>query len=299
MNDERKIWLNGEIIPWDDANVHITSHGFSRASAIFDFGAFYDRPGGPAIFRLAEHAARLKKTASLLGLNLAQSLDQVSEGILAACRASGYKNGFFKIMAYLTGDGTFALVLDDPMDLAVFALSTEGMEAQLAKPVSACIVSWRKSHPATIPVEAKACANYLNSMLARRAATERGYDMGLMLDTQGYVAEGSIEGFYMVKDGRLKTAPLGGILASISRQTILDAASSVGVEIEEVRFTPETLMTADELFFTATPYRVKAVHNFEGREMNAPGPVSQKLLDFFDGIFSGRDDRFEEWFTPL
>ena len=103
----------------------------------------------------------------------------------------------------------------------------------------------------------------------------------------------------MVKDGRLKTAPLGGVLASISRQTVLDAVPHLGLEVEEVLFTPEALMLSDELFFTGTPYRVKPVHNFEGRKMTAPGPVSQKLLDFFDGIFSGRDDRFEDWFTTF
>ena len=298
MSDERKIWLNGKIIPWAEGTVHIASHGFSRASAIFDFAAVYHRRGVSSLFRLDVHIQRLMNTARLLGLNLNRSPEELAEAVREACRANHLKEGFVKIMAYLSGDGTLSLVLDDPLDLAIFTLDPGDMK-ELTQPISACLVGWRKIHPATVPVEAKACSNYLNSMLARRTAVERGYDIGLMLDTEGYVAEGSIESFFIVEKGRLKTAPLGTILSSVSRKTLIDLAPHAGVEIVEERFTPAALISAEEMFFAGTPYRVKPIWKFESRELEAPGPVSRKMQAYFEGIVSGENEGFENWFTPL
>ncbi|UCF90117.1 MAG: aminotransferase class IV [Desulfobacterales bacterium] len=301
MRDQRQVWLNGQLIPWENATVHILSHGFSRGSAIFEVFGIHPLPAGPAAFRLDLHLRRFARTAQLLGMELAQSQEELAQAVAETVRANKMDNGFIKMVAYYGLEAFATLVPGVKLDLSVFAVpASADLGLDLSKPISACISKWRKIHPETVPVAAKAASNYLNGMLARQDALRRGFDVGLMMDTHGFMAEGSIEAFFMAKNGVLLTPPLGRILASVSRQSVLDAARVVGIEAHEKALRPEELLEADEIFTSATPFKVLPVGRIEDRKLDdAPGPVSRGLIQLMDAIVAGRDERFKDWLQPL
>ncbi len=304
MLSQRKVWLNGRMIPWDQATAHIMSHSFSRGSAIFEVFGFHDTVAGPAIFRLDEHFKRLWRSAELLNMTLPQTKAELERAVMETIKINGLVQGFVKIVVFY---GQMAFVILPPaqkLDVAVFAMDpvqdTGGVDLDLTQPVKACLCKWRKLHPDTVPTAAKAAANYLNAMLARQEAVARGFDLGFMLDVEGYLAEGSIESIFVVKDGRLKTPPLDRILASISRLSVLQAAEAAGLKAQERLMRPKELMEADEIFASATPYRVLPVGQMEDRLLaDAPGPVSRQLAQLLDDICAGRDERFKKWLFPV
>ena len=301
MAAERKVWLNGELIPWENATVHILSHGFSRGSAIFEVFGVHPSPNGPVAFRMDMHFRRFYRTAELLGMEIAQPAEELAQAVKETVRVNGIDHGFVKIVAYYGLEAFATLVPDVKLDMSIFAISLDAdLGLDLTKPISACISKWRKNHPASVPVESKSAANYLNGMLARQDAYRRGFDVGLMLDTHGFVAEGSIEAVFIVKNGAIRTPPLGRILASVSRQSVLDTAAVIGLEVVENAIKPEELLEADEIFTSATPFKVVPVGRIEDRILeNAPGPVSLKLRQALDEICAGRDERFKNWLQPL
>ena len=301
MAVERKVWLNGEFIGWENATVHILSHGFSRGSAIFEVFGVHPSPNGPVAFRMDLHFRRFYRTAELLGMEIVQSAEELEQAVKETVRVNGIEHGFVKIVAYYGLEGFATLVPDVKLDMSIFAIPLDAdLGLDLTKPISACISKWRKIHPDSVPVESKSASNYLNGMLARQDAYRRGFDVGLMLDIQGFVAEGSIEAVFMVKNGALCTPPLGQILPSVSRQSILDAAEVIGLGVAEQAIKPEELLAADEIFTSATPFKVLPVGRIEDRVLeNAPGPVSLKLRQALDEICAGRDERFKSWLQPL
>ncbi len=300
MADEKTVWRNGEMIPWSQATVHLLSHGFSRGSAIFEFFGVHDTPRGPMIFRMDDHFRRFDNTANLLGMEPAQSPDEIKEAVIETVRANGVTNGYVKVMAYWSGEALAELVPDEKLDMTIFAVPAGAGLGLPSEAISACFSKWRKLHPRTVPVEAKVAAHYLNSMLARQEARRRGFDMGLMLDTHGYVAEGSIEAFFMVKDSVLKTPPLGRVLASVSRQSVIDVARANDIEVLETPLLPEEFEAADEIFASATPFKTLPVGRFEDRTLaDAPGKITRRLAELFEKILSGGDERFNGWFTPV
>jgi len=166
-------------------------------------------------------------------------------------------------------------------------------------PISACISKWRKLHPETIPVQAKACANYLNGYLVRKDANDRGFDIGLNLGTDGFVAEGSIESVFIVKDGILKTPPLGRILASITRDSVIKIANANDIKIEEIILQKKDLFSADEMFTCHTGIKVTPIKRFEENELKTPGPVTAKIMELMDNTINFKDNRFDNWFQKL
>ena len=301
MTDTRKVWVNGDLIPWDQAKVPILSHGFSRGSAIFEVFGVHDMPGGPAIFRLPEHLDRLQRTADLMGMKLAQTKAELEAAVVETVKANNMTQGFIKMVGYYGREAFATLVPDDKLDMSIFAVSNDAdLGVDVNKPISACISKWRKTHPECVPVEAKIAANYVNGMLARQDAQQRGFDVGLMLDTQGFLAEGSIESVFLVKNKILMTPPLGRILASVSRRSILEAARAVGIEVNEKTITREEVLEADEIFTSATPFKVLPVNRIDDRPLDpAPGTITLQLHHLMEDICAGRDDRFKDWFQAL
>lgn len=300
MNNDAKVWLNGELVSWQNANVPILSHGFSRGSAIFEVFGTHVGPRGTMAFRMDAHLKRLRKSAELLGMELAFSNEMLVEAIRSAVRENQIGRGLVKILAYWGEEAVIRLVLDAPLDVAIFAIP-ENPELGLddSKPISACVSKWRKIHPATVPVAAKACANYLNGYLARKDAINRGYNVGIMLGTDGFLAEGSIESVFIVKDGVLKTPPRGRILSSITRMSILQAVPKIGITAMEDSISKDELYTADEIFTAHTGIKVAPVDRFESRKLQAPGPVTKQVMELMENILHFRDDRFIEWFQPM
>jgi branched-chain amino acid aminotransferase len=300
MNNDSKVWLNGNMIPWSEATVPLLSHGFSRGSAFFEVFGVHVGPAGPMAFRMNQHLKRLMGSAELLEMELAYSTEEIVAAVKTTVAANNLGRGLIKMLAYWGEEAIINLVLDSKLDLAIFAIP-ESRELKLdsAASISACLSKWRKIHPETVPVGAKACSNYLNGYLIRKDANNRGFDMGIALDTDGFLAEGSIESVFIVKDGVLKTPPLGRILSSITRMSILEAVPRIGIPVREGPITAEELFAADEIFTCHTGIKVEPIARFEDRELEAPGPVTKQVKQLMDGIIQFKDERFMDWFQPL
>ena len=300
MSDQRPVWLNGEMIPWEDAKAPLLSHGLSRGSAIFEVFGVHPGADGPKAFRMDKHLDRLFHTADCLGMKLAYTKEAFAEAAAKTVRANNIGRGLVKMIAYWSDEPIISLVLDAKLDTAIFAVPEgDGLALDSTKPATACFSKWYKLHPLTVPTTAKACAYYLNGMLARKSAMERGYDIGILRHTDGFVAEGSIESVFMVKDGILKTSPLGKILSSITRMSIIEAAEAAGITVSQAMITTDELLDADEIFTSHTGTKILPIKKFEDMNLPAPGPVTAELMQIMRGITSFKDDRFKHWFQSL
>ena len=300
MFDHLKIWVNGRMVPWKEATVPMLSHGFSRGSAMFEVFGIHPGPDGPMAFRMDKHFERLMRSAELLEMDMAYTAEDMAAGVAEAVKTNNIKRGLIKMMSYFGEEAVIQLVLDCKLDLAICAIpEMDDLGLDKNDPIDACFSKWRKIHPETVPVEAKACSHYLNGMLARKDAMKRGYNLGVLLTTDGYVAEGSIESVFMVKDGVLKTSARGNILNSITRMSILEAARVNGFEVSEERIKPEELLAADEIFTSHTGIKVLPIKRFEDRTLKAPGPITAKMTTMMEDILSMKDERFKHWFQPV
>ena len=300
MNNDSKVWLNGKLIPWGEATVPLLSHGFSRGSAIFEVFGIHEGPDGLFAFRMDEHLKRLMKSAELLEMEIAYSTEEIIDAVTETVRANDIGRGLVKILAYWGEEAIIKLVLESKLDVAIFAVpDSEELGMDNTNPISACLSKWRKIHPETVPVAAKSCSNYLNGYLARKDANSRGFDVGLMVGTDGFLAEGSIESVFLVKDGVLKTPPLGRVLSSITRKSILQAAAMNGIPTSEDSILPGELFTADEIFTSHSGVKVSPVARLEDRNLQAPGPITKQVMELMNNILNMSDDRFSHWFHAL
>ncbi len=300
MNNDSKVWLNGNLIPWREATVPLLSHGFSRGSAIFEVFGIHEGPDGLFAFRMDEHLKRLMKSAELLEMEIAYSTEEIIDAVTETVRANDIGRGLVKILAYWGEEAIIRLVLESKLDVAIFAVpDSEELGMDNTNPISACLSKWRKIHPETVPVAAKSCSNYLNGYLARKDANNRGFDIGLMVGTDGFLAEGSIESVFLVKDGVLKTPPLGRVLSSITRKSILQAAAMNGIPTSEDSILPGELFTADEIFTSHSGVKVSPVARLEDRNLQAPGPITKQVMELMNNILNMSDDRFSDWFHAL
>jgi branched-chain amino acid aminotransferase len=304
MLDERLAYVQGSFVKWPEATVHMMSHSFARGSTIFEVISFYGTASGPAVFRLHDHITRLEKSAAYLDMELPAGHDALCRAVAETVSRNRLARGVIKVVGYYP---QFALDIQPPqkrLDIAIFALDPsrdiEGLEFSFEKGTRAGIARWRKLDPETVPVEAKAAAHYLNGMIARLDVQTRGLEDAILLDTQGFIAEGATESVFLVKDRRLLTPSLGTVLDSITRRSILQVARHLGIETFEGRLRPELLFEADEVFFANTPFKVMPVSRIEDRRMSAvPGPVQRKLWEVLQRIAAGKEPAFAEWLYPL
>jgi branched-chain amino acid aminotransferase len=300
MNEKSWAWRNGEIIPSEKATVHLLSHALSRGSAVFEVFGTHQGPHGTMAFRMDEHLKRLGTSLERMEMELSCTMDELVQGVREVVAANGMGRGLIKILAYWGGESVIDMVPGVPLDVAIFSIPDSGeLALDRRGTISACISKWRKLHPLTVPVEAKACAHYLNGYLARKDARDRGFDVGLLVGTDGFLAEGSLEAVFLVRDGGLVTPPSHRILRSITRQSILEAAPVVGICAREEAVRPEALFSADEIFTSHSLVKVYPVDRMEDRSLEAPGPLTRRLVELMDDIVSFRDDRFASWFQPL
>ena len=303
MLENHIVYINGEFVAWQQATVHIMSHSFGRGSAIFEVISFHTTDSGPVIFRLEEHIKRLFKTAELLDMKLPLSPAEFCAAAAGTVKRNQLNQGIIKIICYYSQFSIEVIPPPKPLDVSIFALDpaqdlSEGFRKDPS--TTAGISKWRKLDPQTVPVRAKAAANYLNGMVARIEAGKRGFERAIMLDTQGFIAEGGTESIFLVKDGQLMTPALGTVLAGISRMSILQAAEVNGLQTYEGRLEPELLYEAEEMFFSCSPLKVWPVRQFEDRMLpDVPGPVTQKVAALMDDIVSGKDARFKDWLYPV
>jgi branched-chain amino acid aminotransferase len=304
MLEDRMVYLKGDFIPWNEAKVHLMSHSVGRGSAIFEVLSLHNTVHGPAVFRLDEHMDRLLASAALLGMELPMSREEFQGAVVETVRRNGLSEGFIKIICFYSQVAFSIFPPQEKLDASIFVVDPsqdlKGVAFPFEKGTTVCISKWRKLDPETVPVEAKAAANYLNGIMAKEEARKRGFEETIMLDTQGFIAEGGTESIFLVKDGRLMTPALGTVLKSISRKSVLQVARVMGIETIEARLRPELFFTSEEIFFSGTPMKVLPVRRIEERVLEkVPGPVTNKLFEAMKDIVSGKDERFKAWLFPI
>ena len=294
-----KVWMDGKLVGWEDATVHVLTHTLHYGSGVFEGIRAYATPQGPAIFRLREHIERLARSAHLLAIELPFDVEQIVAACVEVVRASGLDECYLRPLVYL-GYGEMGLnPLPCPVNVAVACwpwgayLGDDGA----TKGVRLKTSSFVRFHHNSLMSLAKASGHYVNSILAGYEARRNGYDEALLLDVHGYVAEGSGENFFIVRDNVVKTPPLNSVLPGITRAAVMKILADASIEVVEQTFPRDAVYIADEAFMTGTAAEVTPVRELDDRTIGSgvPGPVTIKVQEVFRNALHGRDPRYREW----
>ena len=295
------IWFNGELVPWREANVHVLTHTLHYGVGVFEGMRAYDTPRGAAIFRLHDHTRRMFRSAHILGMNLPYTFDQINEACVTVVRENELSAAYVRPICFY-GSEAMGLRADRlGVHVAVAAwewgayLGDEGLEKGIRIRTS----SFTRHHVNISMCKAKAVGHYINSILALQEAIECGYDEALLLDNEGYVAEGSGENIFIVRDGVIYTPDLTSALEGVTRDTIMVFARDLGMKVEEKRLTRDEVYIADEAFFTGSAAEVTPVVELDNRTIGTGrrGPVTRKLQTLFFDQVQGRKIRHPDWLT--
>ncbi len=295
------IWYDGELVPWRDATTHVLTHTLHYGMGVFEGVRAYETPRGTAIFRLQEHTKRLFNSARILNMKIPFSMDEINEAQLAAVRENKLASAYMRPMAFYGSEG-MGLRADNLKVHVIVAAWTWGAYLgadNMEKGIRIRTSSYTRHHVNVTMCRAKANGNYINSMLALQEAVRDGYDEALLLDTEGYVAEGSGENIFAVFDGELHTPTLLSALDGITRKTIFTLADELGIKVVERRMTRDELYVADEAFFTGTAAEVTPIRELDGRTIGcgSRGPMTEKLQSLYFDHVSGKRDDHPEWLT--
>jgi branched-chain amino acid aminotransferase len=297
------IWQNGELIPWRDATVHVLTHTLHYGVGCFEGVRAYNTPQGPCIFRLNEHTKRLFQSAHILGMKIPFTPAEVSEAQRAVFRENGLDEGYLRPMVYFGSEamGLRATGLSTNLVIAAWPWPNYMDEDSREKGIKVRTSSFTRHHVNITMCKAKANGNYINSILALQEALECGADEALMLDNEGYVAEGSGENFFLVRDGKLHTPELTSCLDGITRNTIFYLAEEAGLQIVERRITRDEVYICDEAFFTGTAAEVLPIRELDGRRIGdgKRGPVTEQLQAVYFDQVRGQRAAFPEWLHPV
>jgi branched-chain amino acid aminotransferase len=303
MQKTEKIWMDGTLVPWDEAQVHVLTHTLHYGLGVFEGVRCYEgRDGRSAIFRLREHVDRLFGSAHVLDLAMPWTREQLVEACCDTVRANRLRECYLRPIAFL-GEGEMGLAARPATRVAVAAwpwgayLGDEGLRHGVRLKTS----SFQRFHPNTMLTKAKAVGHYVNSILAAQEARGAGYDEALLLDVDGYVSEASGENIFIVAQGVVKTTPLPTVLGGITRDAVLRLLADLGIPTREERFTRDEIYLADEAFFTGTAVEVTPVRELDGRRIGPgrPGPVTTQVQELFFSIVRGGHDRYASWLTPV
>jgi branched-chain amino acid aminotransferase len=300
------IWMNGRMIPWENATVHVMAHALHYGSSVFEGIRVYKTPDGPKAFRLSDHIQRLYDSAQIYRMPVPYAPDELIQVCKDVVIANELMNGAYIRPIALRGYGDVGLAPkpDHPVDVAVAAwewgayLGAEGLE----QGVDVCISSWQRVAPNTIPALAKAGGNYLSSQLISTEAKRLGFAEGIALSTDGTVSEGAGENLFVIRKGTIVTPPASSsILTGITRDTIIKLAENLGLTVVEQTIPRESLYLADELFFTGTAAEVTPIRSVDGIKIGAGkcGPTTKVLQDAFFGLFSGATEDRHGWLEGL
>ena len=297
MQETDKIWVNGELVDWADAKIHVGAHGLHYGSGVFEGIRCYETEKGPAVFRLQDHLQRLEDSAKVLYMDLPYSTAELRAATHELVAANGLPTCYIRPIAFYGYGDLGVATTGNPVDVVIISfpwgayLGEEGLEAGISTMVS----SWERVGPNVIPHVAKATGIYLNSMLATTEARRAGYDEAIMLSGDGYVADGPGENIFIVKEGRILTPPLSmSILPGITRDTIIHLARAFGYSVEETLLIRTDLYFADEMFMVGTATEVAPVRSVDGREIGV-GPITLELQKAYLDVVNGRDQRWSDW----
>ncbi len=298
------IWMDGQLVPWREAKVHVLTHTLHYGMGVFEGIRAYKTAAGPAIFRLPDHTQRLLNSAHILGMKLPFSADEINAACIAVIRENHLNEGaYIRPMAYLgaEGMGLRATNLKVHLMVAAWHWGTYLGDDALNHGIRCKVASIQRHHINATLCRAKANANYLNSMLALNEVASQGYDEAIMLDTQGFVAEGSAENLFIVRRGRLISPPLHSVLEGITRETIYQIAEEMQLTIVERNITRDELYIADEAFFTGTAAEVTPIRSVDDRQIGNGdrGPLTTEIQKRYFDIIYGRDEAHRSWLTVV
>lgn len=299
-----KVWRDGEFVAWQNATIHVMSHVVHYGSSVFEGIRCYETPNGPAIFRLREHMKRLVDSCHIYRMPVKYSVDDLIQAAIDTVVENGLPHCYLRPVVMRTGEEMGVFPGKTPLETFIipWVWGRYLGEGALQAGVDVCVSSWRRAAPSTFPTMAKAGGNYLNSQLSKMQARADGYVEGIMLDSFGYVSEGSGENLFIVRDGRIYTSGIGAaILQGITRDSVITIARDLGYEIVEGNIPREMLYVADELFFTGTAAELTPVRSVDKIQVGEgkPGPVTLAIQEQYLGIANGKlPDRYG-WLTPV
>jgi branched-chain amino acid aminotransferase len=295
----RKIWINGQLMDWDNAKVHVLTHALHYGTAVFEGLRCYKTDRGPAIFRLYDHVGRLINSAKIYLMDLRHNADEIAEATRSVVKANELNECYIRPIAFY-GYGEMGVnPLPNKVDMAVAAWRWGAYlgEDALKNGVKCMVSSWRRINPLTLPPQAKSSANYANAALAKIEALKAGYDEAIMLNMNGMVSEGTGENIFRVKRGILSTPPgAAGILRGITRDTVIQLAADLGVDCQRIEISREELYTSDELFLSGTAAELTPIRVVDGRDIGeGTYPITRRLQAAYEDVVRGRNKKYEHW----
>lgn len=300
-----KIWFDGKLVPWNEAKVHVLTHTLHYGLGVFEGVRAYEcHDGRAAAFRLTDHINRLYSSARIAQIIIPFSKEEMRKAIFDLLIVNRFKEAYIRPIAFI-GDGAMGVhPRNNPIRVAIAAYpwgAYLGDEA-VTKGIRAKIASYTRMHVNTFMTKAKISGNYVNSVMAKLEVTSLGFDEAIMLDTEGYVSEGSGENIFIVRNGTLKTPSLTSILEGITRNSTMEIALDEGIQVVTERFTRDELYIADEAFLTGTAAEITPIREVDGRTIGdgVPGPVTRRLQERFFDVVRGKDEKFINWldFVP-
>jgi branched-chain amino acid aminotransferase len=293
-----KIWMDGVLVDWDDAQVHVLTHALHYGSGVFEGIRCYETPDGPAVFRLTEHMERLERSAKMLRMKMPYSVEELVDATKGLIAANKLPACYIRPLLY-RGYGVMGL---DPMPCPVSAMiavwpwdSYLGDDA-LKNGADAGISSWRQRGNNASPPQIKSTGNYINSSFARMEANDHGYAEAILLNEAGNVCEGTGENIFVVRDEVIITPPLSdGILEGITRDTVIALAQDLDFDVIEASLTRADLYTADEVFFSGSAAEIVPIRSVDHREVGKPGPITLAIQEAYFNVVRGRDAEYEYW----
>ena len=303
MDPQGKIWMDGSLVDWADAKVHVLTHSLHYGLAAFEGLRCYKGKSGSAIFKLHEHVDRLFDSAHIGMMTIPYEKKQIAEAIVETVRSNKLEACYIRPLVYIGYGAMGVYPGDNPIMLAIAAWkwgSYLGDDA-LANGMRACVSSFTRHHVNVSMTRGKISGYYVNSILAKREAKGNGYDEAILLDPEGYVSEGTGENIFIGRKGRLKTTPLTSILEGITRNAVIELAREQGIVVLEERFTRDEMYIADEVFVTGTAAELTPVREIDRRPIGTgkPGPVTAALQKRFFSIVRGEDPSHDSWLTRV
>jgi branched-chain amino acid aminotransferase len=301
MEQAELIWHNGEFVPWEEAKVHVLSHGLHYGTGVFEGIRCYETERGPAIFRHRDHLDRLAKSAELFYLPMPHSIDEIAEATRELIRRNGLRSCYIRPLAF-RGYGEMGLYADSPMEVTIAVwpwgayLGDDGKRHGIRAKVS----SWRRISAAGLIPHAKASGQYLNSILAKTESKNAGYEEAILLDERGFVCEGSGENIFLVRDGEIVTPPhVAAILDGINRKSVIQIARDLGYTVVERDIARAELYLAEEVFLTGTAAELVPVREVDDHPIGKPGEITRVVQAKFEDALHGRAEEYLEWLDPV
>jgi len=296
--------MDGELVPWDKATVHVMSHSLHYGSAIFEGARCYDTEIGSRIFRLDEHVKRFFNSAKVYGMPIPFAPDEISDAIKTTIKENHVKECYIRPIAYYGWDEVGVNPTGNKVHvaIAVWPWGAYMGEDSLKNGVKVQVSTWTRIDTRSMPARAKIAANYANSLLAKMEAQRLGFSEAILLNTEGMVTEGSGENIFMINKGDISTPPLSaGVLPGITRDSVIQIAKSLGYKITEENFTRSDLILADEVFFSGTAAEITPVREIDGRKIGngVRGPITEKIQAKFFDVVKGKDTNFSKWLEPI